>query len=178
MAAGDSEPNVKTGSSNTGGRRAAARLAAVQALYQIEITGLAVDQAIAQFLAGEAPRTDIEDGPVAVLPAPDPELFAAIVGGVVAHRDRLDEIIGAALSIAWTVARLEILVRLILEAGVFELTFRDDIPPNVSINEYVNVANAFFDGAEPGLINGVLDSVAGPPVAGPSGAGPVTQGGA
>ncbi|MCZ6496039.1 MAG: transcription antitermination factor NusB [Alphaproteobacteria bacterium] len=173
MAAGDRAPNVKAASAAAVGRRAAARLTAVQALYQIEIAGVGVDQAIAQFLAGEAPQGDGEDGPSAALPAPDPDLFAAIVGGVVAHRHRLDEIIGAALTIDWTVARLEILVRLILEAGVFELTLRDDIPPKVSINEYVGVANAFFDGAEPGLINGVLDSVAGR-----SEAGPVPRGGA
>ncbi len=174
MAAGDSAPNVKPAPAAAVGRRAAARLCAVQALYQIEITaGVAVDQVIAQFLAGEAPQGDGEDEPSAALPAPDPELFAAIVGGVVAHRQRLDGIIGAKLSVDWTVPRLEILVRLILEAGVFELTFRDDIPPKVSINEYVGVANAFFDGAEPGLINGVLDSVAGM-----SEAGPVPPGGA
>lgn len=173
MAAGDRAPNVKAASAAAVGRRAAARLTAVQALYQIEISGVGVDQAIAQFLAGEAPQGDGEDGPSAALPAPDPDLFAAIVGGVVAHRHRLDEIIGAALSIDWTVARLEILVRLILEAGVFELTLRDDIPPKVSINEYLNVAHAFFDGAEPGLINGVLDAVAGR-----SEAGPVPRGGA
>ncbi|MEE8283662.1 MAG: transcription antitermination factor NusB [Alphaproteobacteria bacterium] len=173
MAAGDRAPNSKAASAAAVGRRAAARLTAVQALYQIEIAGVGVDQAIAQFLAGEAPQGDGEDGASAALPAPDPDLFAAIVGGVVAHRHRLDEIIGAALSIDWTVARLEILVRLILEAGVFELTLRDDIPPKVSINEYLNVANAFFDGAEPGLINGVLDAVAGR-----SEAGPVARGGA
>lgn len=173
MAAGDRAPNVKAASAAAVGRRAAARLTAVQALYQIEIAGVGVDQAIAQFLAGEAPQGDGEDGASAAMPAPDPDLFAAIVGGVVAHRHRLDEIIGAALTIDWTVARLEILVRLILEAGVFELTLRDDIPPKVSINEYLNVANAFFDGAEPGLINGVLDAVAGR-----SEAGPVARGGA
>ncbi len=173
MAAGDSAPNVKAASAGGVGRRAAARLAAVQALYQIEMTGLPVDQAIAQFLSGDAPQADREDGDCAALPAPDPDLFAVVVVGVVEHRDRLDEIIGAALSIDWTVARLEFLVRLLLQAGVFELIFRDDIPPKVSINEYVNVANAFFDGAEPGLINGVLDSVAGT-----AEAGPVPRGGA
>jgi N utilization substance protein B len=68
--------------------------------------------------------------------------------------------IGGALTTDWTVDRLQILVRLILEAGVFELTERPDVPPRVAINEYVNLAHAFFDGAEPGLINGVLDAIA------------------
>ena len=83
MAAGDRAPNGKEASAAAVGRRAAARLTAVQALYQIEIAGVGVDQAIAQFLAGEAPQGDGEDGPSAALPAPDPDLFAAIVGGVV-----------------------------------------------------------------------------------------------
>lgn len=173
MAAGDSGPNVKVASAGRVGRRAAARLAAVQALYQVEMTGVGVDWVISQFLSGKAPQPEAEDGACVALPAPDPDLFAAVVKGVVENRERLDGIIASALSVDWTVARLEILVRLILEAGVFELTFRDDIPPKVSINEYVNVANAFFDGAEPGLINGVLDSVANT-----SEAGPVPRGGA
>jgi len=173
MAAGGSGPDVKAASTGRVGRRAAARLAAVQALYQIEMTGVGVDWVIAQFLSGEAPQPEAEDGACATLPAPDPDLFAAVVSGVIAHRERLDGIIGTVLTADWTVPRLEILVRLILEAGVFELTFREDIPPKVSINEYVNVANAFFDGAEPGLINGILDSVAGA-----SKAGPVPPGGA
>lgn len=141
-------------------RRAAARLAAVQALYQIEMTGVAVDQAIAEFLGGGRPQPDGDDEGLSALPAPDPDLFTSIVRGVVSERSRLDEIIAGALSADWTVARLEILVRLILEAGVYEITCRDDIPAKASINEYVNVSNAFFDGAEPGLVNALLDAVA------------------
>ena len=140
--------------------RAAARLAAVQALYQIEMTGVAVERAIAEFLDGDRPQPDGEDEGLSALPAPDPDLFTSIVRGVVSGRERLDEIIAGALSADWTVARLEILVRLILEAGVYEITSREDIPAKVSINEYMNVSNAFFDGAEPGLVNAVLDAVA------------------
>lgn len=171
MAAGGSGQDVKAASPGTASRRAAARLAAVQALYQIEMTGVGPDWVIAQFLAGKAPQPDAEDGACAGLPSPEPELFSALVNGVVANRERLDAVIGDTLTADWTVARLEILVRLILEAGVFELTLREDIPPKVSINEYVNVANAFFEGAEPGLINGVLDSVAATSAAGPAASG-------
>jgi N utilization substance protein B len=160
MAGGNNAPNIKAAPTGGVGRRAAARLAAVQALYQIEMSGIAVDQVVAQFLSGEAPQGDGEDAACASLPPPDPDLFAAIIGGVASNRGKLDGVIGAALSVDWSVARLEILVRLILEAGAFELLLRDDIPPRVSINEYVNVAKAFFDGAEPGLINGVLDGIA------------------
>jgi N utilization substance protein B len=142
------------------GRRSATRLAAVQALYQIEMTDVAEDKVIAEFLAGDRPIPDGEDKEMPGMPAPEPELFASIVRGVVSQRDRLDESIGGALTVDWTVDRLEILVRLILEAGVYEISDRADIPNKVSINEYVSLSNAFFDGAEPGLVNAVLDAVA------------------
>jgi N utilization substance protein B len=149
-----------SGRSAGAGRRAAARLAAVQALYQIEIAGADPQEVIGQFLSGERPEPESDDTGGITLPTPDAELFTALVEGVIAHRDGLDSRIAGTLSPDWTVPRLEILVRLILEAGVFELTGLPDIPPKVSINEYVNVAHAFFEGAEPGLINGVLDAVA------------------
>lgn len=142
-------------------RRSAARLAAVQALYQMQLGGATVEEAIAQFTAGRntAPVSD-DDGGEVVLPQPDPSLFGAIVRGVSVQRERLDRVIAGALTTDWTVERLQVLVRLILEAGVFELIERADVPPRVAINEYVNLAHAFFDGAEPGLVNGVLDGVA------------------
>ncbi len=144
-----------------GNRRSAARLAAVQALYQMQLSGVTAEEAIAQFTAGHAasPVSDEEDGAEA-LPPLEPGLFGAIVRGVSGGRARFDGMIAGALTTDWTVERLQILVRLILEAGVFELTERTDVPPRVAINEYVNLAHAFFDGAEPGLVNGVLDAVA------------------
>jgi len=142
------------------GRRSAARLGAVQVLYQLEMSDVPVDQAIAQFLTGEHPEPDGEDAALADVPVADPDLFSTIVSGVTENRAALDEIIAGKLSADWTVGRLEILVRLILEAAIYEITLRDDIPPKVSINEYLNVARAFFERAEPGLINGVLDAVA------------------
>jgi len=144
-------------------RRSAARLAAVQALYQIQFGGASVEDVIAQAIGMQpaAPSTDDDDGDNEVkMPPPDPELFGAIVRGVSGGRVRLHELIGGALTTDWTVERLQSLVRLILEAGVFELTERPDVPPRVTINEYVNLAHAFFDGAEPGLVNGVLDAIA------------------
>ncbi len=157
-AAGD---RVKTAGPGGAGRRSAARLAAVQALYQIEVGGETPDTVIEQFLAGERPEPEAEDRDDAVLPKPDARLFTALVEGVIAARPHLDAAIARSLATDWTVERLEILVRIILEAGVYEITSMPDIPPKVSINEYVNVAHAFFGGAEPGLINGVLDAVAG-----------------
>lgn len=140
-------------------RRTATRIAAVQALYQIEMTALAVEQVVNQFLAGERPAPEDEEDLVP-LPEPEPELFRSIVEGVATGRVRFDGMIDAALSEDWTVARLEILLRLILEAGAFEITARADIPPKVSINEYVNVCKAFFEGPEPALVNAVLDAIA------------------
>ena len=158
MAGGSgSRGNTQT----AGNRRSAARLAAVQALYQMQLSGGTAEEAIAQFTAGRgaSPVSDEEGGDTA-LPPLEPGLFGAIVRGVTAQRTRLDEMIGDALTTDWTVERLQILMRLILEAGVFELIERADVPPRVAINEYVNLAHAFFDGAEPGLINGVLDAIA------------------
>lgn len=147
---------------NGGGarRRTTARLAAVQALYQIELTAAPVEQVIGEFGSAKQPIPDGEDAALAELVQPDPRLFTAIVEGVVAHRGELDEKITAALTKSWSLDRLEILVRLILEAGVFEMTMSGDVPPKVAINEYMNIAHAFFDGAEPGFINGVLDTIA------------------
>lgn len=144
-------------------RRSAARLAAVQALYQMQFGGASVEDVIAQATGMQPPAPsagdDDSDNDVK-MPPPDPQLFGAIVRGVSAGRVRLHEMIAGALTTDWTVDRLQSLVRLILEAGVFELTERPDVPPRVAINEYVNLAHAFFDGSEPALVNGVLDAVA------------------
>ena len=90
----------------------------------------------------------------------DEKLFGDIVRGVAEHRERLDETLSAALSEEWPLPRLERLLRLILEAGAYELVHRPDIPPRVTISEYVAIAYAFFSGREPALANGVLDRLA------------------
>ena len=80
--------------------------------------------------------------------------------GVAANRERLDETVSAALSEEWPLGRLETLLRLILEAGAYELVHRPDIPPRVTMGESVAISHAFFSGKEPGLANGVLDRLA------------------
>ena len=137
-------------------RRSAARLTAVQALYQIELTGGAPDSVISQFTDPKS-RAQLTDRQMM---EPDPELFGDVVRGVVAGRADLDRLIAAALTTDWEIGRLNLILRLILEAGVHEITRRPDIPARVAITEYVDVAHAFFDGAEPGLVNGVLDRIA------------------
>ena len=137
-------------------RRSAARLTAVQALYQIELSGAAPDAVISQFTDPES-HAQLTGGQMV---EPDPELFGDLVRGVVAGRADLDRLIADSLTVDWEIGRLDLILRLIMEAGAHEITRRPDIPARVAITEYVDVAHAFFDGAEPGLVNGVLDRIA------------------
>jgi N utilization substance protein B len=149
----------------TARRRSAARLAAVQALYDAEMTGASVEAVLADFIDhGLGSRTLLDGGDQeeteVVLTEPDPLLFAAILRGVTLRRDQLDAMVGGALTGEWTVDRLEAVLRAILRAGAYELADRADIPPKVTISEYVDVAGAFYSGPEPGLVNAVLDRIA------------------
>jgi N utilization substance protein B len=139
----------KSGGSARSARRAA-RLAAVQALYQLEMndTDSSPKQVIAEF---ESMRLDDKA---------DRELFADIVSGTMARIAELDAEIGRLLVEGWTVERLEAVLRAILRAGAYELVARLDVPPRVAINEYVEIAFSFFGGREPSLVNGVLDRLA------------------
>lgn len=143
------------------GSRASARIAAVQALYEMDMTDAAADPILNEFMAERwkhAGREDDDDN--ADIPPFDNELLKEIVNGVAAHTATLDQHIGGALSGAWTVERLEVLIRVILRAGVYELLHKIDVPMRVVINEYMGVAHAFFSGTEPSLINGVLNKLA------------------
>jgi N utilization substance protein B len=148
-------------------RLAAARLAAVQALYQCEITGVSADQVIGDFLERGVGGTallnpDGDDTPEieVALAKIDKGLFAQIVRGALERRPQLDAMIEGALSEGWSIERLEVVMRSILRAGAFELSTRGDLPPKVAISEYVNVAGAFYAGVEPGMVNAVLDRIA------------------
>jgi len=128
--------------------RRAARLAAVQALYQLDMNDVAPAVVIAEFVGHRLEQHA------------DRQLFADLVGGVAARLGELDGMIGGALVEGWTVERLETVLRAIMRAGTFELLARPDIPPRVAISEYVEIAHAFFGGREPGLVNGVLNHLA------------------
>lgn len=152
---------------NSARRRSAARLAAVQALYDAELTGHPVEIVLEDFIehgmGAKTLMTSADDSGTDVewsLAEPDAVLFAAIVRGTLAGREELDTMVGAALTGDWTVERLEAVLRAILRAGAFELATRSDIPPRVAISEYVDVAHAFYSGPEPGLVNAVLDRIA------------------
>lgn len=135
-------------------RRSAARLAAVQTLYSMEITGVTAEQAITEFHQREA------DEPESKLANPDGELMTLLVRGATAEGEVLDEMIGNALSRDWTVDRLESVLRAILRAGAFELKARPQTPARVVITEFVDVAHAFYAGPEPKMVNAVLDKIA------------------
>ena len=138
-----------------GKRRSAARLAAIQALYEMELTGHRVDIVLNEFsIRGATAELDGE-----TIPA-EPALFADLVRGVNERSEDLDRMLGATLSGGRTVERLEILMRSILRAGAYELVARGDIDPPLTISEYLTVASAFFTGTEPAFVNGVLDKLA------------------
>lgn len=142
---------------SAGRRRTAARLAAVQALYQMDLTGGAPETVVADVLQAE--RTQ-PAGEKSGLPAPDPASVSRLVSGVADHLEMLDRHLAGALSGDLTLDRLEVLLRAILRAGACELLLRPDIPLKVIINEYVDLAHAFFAEREPPLVNAVLDRLA------------------
>lgn len=140
-------------------RRGAARLAAVQALYQLDVTETSVERVLEEFVRFrlDGKRTADEDAPTGET---DRTLFLKIVRGVGASGAELDEIIGGCLTKEWSLERMDRVLRAILRAGCYELFAIPDIPPRVVISQYVDVANAFFEGKEPGFVNGLLDRVA------------------
>jgi N utilization substance protein B len=137
-------------------RRGAARLAAVQALYQMEIAGKGLNDILAEFESHWLGR-EVEGEQY--LPA-EAAFFREIVGGFIAEQRRLDPLIDQALASGWPLKRIEAIVRAVLRAGCYELDKRADIPARVVVSEYVGVANAFVDREETGMVNAVLDTLA------------------
>ena len=136
--------------------RSVARLAAVQALYQMEVAGVGVEAVVREFTDHRF-GGDLEGH---VLAEADEPLFAEIVRGVVAEQATVDRAVALRLAKSWKLSRLDATARAILRAGAWELMRRPDIPTEVVIDEYVELARAFFeDAAEPGFINAALDAV-------------------
>jgi N utilization substance protein B len=136
--------------------RSVARLAAVQALYQMEVSGAGVDSVIREF--GEHRFDRDVDGEQ--LAAADETFFADLARGVVANQAKIDQGIVKRLASGWRLERLDATARAVLRAGAFELMYRSDVPTEVVINEYVEIAKSFFEGPESGFINGALDAIA------------------
>jgi transcription antitermination protein NusB len=137
-------------------RRSATRLAAIQALYALEVSGGGVDRVIADFVERRWAPPD----QAANAARPDEPFLRILVEGVVANRPEIDVAIEGALTGGWTLSRLEILLQAILRAGAYELSSQPDVPLKVVINEYLEIAHAFFAGKEPSLVNAVLDRLA------------------
>lgn len=136
--------------------RSVARLAAVQALYQMEVSSVGAETVIREFAEHRFDR-DLED---VTLAGADEAFFAELVRGVVAEQKAVDAAIARRLAQGWRLERLDATVRAILRAGAFELAHRVDVPTEVVIDEYVELAKSFFEGPEPGFVNGALDAVA------------------
>lgn len=137
-------------------QRGSARLAAVQALYQMDVGQVSLEETLDQFESFHLGR-ELEGDQY--LPA-DADYFRHIVRGVVQNQLKLDPIIDTTLQGGWPMTRIDATLRALLRAAVFELTQRKNIPFKVVIREYVDVALAFYDDEVPGMVNGVLDSVA------------------
>ena len=136
--------------------RSAARLAAVQALYQQEMEGTPVPRLLKEFHDHRLGAT-IED---AEYHEAEREFFDDLVLGADARREEIDELISGRLAEGWTLERLDRPMRAILRAGAYELIARPDVPVGSVISEYVDVAHAFYDKRESGFVNGLLDAIA------------------
>src|SRR5437763_11773943 len=129
-------------------RRGAARLAAVQALYQMDIAGTGLNDILAEFESHWIGR-EVEGEQY--LPA-EAAFFRDVVGGVLREQRKLDPLIDAALAQGWPLKRIEALLRAVLRAGAYELDHRRDVPGRVGVSGYVDVANAFVDREETGMV--------------------------
>lgn len=137
-------------------KRGAARLAAVQALYQMDVTGVGLLEIASEYetfrLGKEVDGDLYRDA--------DPQWFRMIIAGVVDNQRQIDPVIHQSLPESWPLSRVDSTLRAILRAGVFELMKKIDVPVAVIVTEYVDIAKAFYDAEEPGLVNAVLDRVA------------------
>jgi len=137
-------------------KRGAARLAAVQALYQMDLAGTGLNEIVAEFeshwLGGVVEGEQYRPAEAA--------FFRDVVGGVVREQGLLDRQIDDALTRSWPLKRIEAVLRAVLRAGAYELGHRRDVPARVVMSEYVDVASAFVDKEETGMVNAVLDQLA------------------
>ena len=128
----------------------------MQALYQMDLAGTGLDEIFAEF---ESHWLGNEVEGEQYLPA-EAAFFRDVVGGVVREQRGLDPQIDAALAAGWPLKRIETVLRAVLRAGAYELGYRSDVPARVVVSEYVDVAGAFVDADETGMVNAVLDQIA------------------
>ncbi len=150
------QPKTTANAARPANKRGAARLAAVQALYQMDVAGAGILEVTAEY---EQHRLGKEiDG--ATYREADAQWFRAILSGVIEHQKTIDPTVRQALTDDWPLSRLDSTLRAILRAGVYELIKRIDVPVPVIVSEYVDIAKAFYEDEEPKLVNAVLDRVA------------------
>lgn len=137
-------------------KRSAARLAAVQALYQMDIAGTPLPETLTEYESHWIGR-EVEGDQY---PEAEAAYFRDIVSGVLKDQRTLDPLVDDALSRGWPLKRVETVLRAVLRAGAYELKYRSDVPARVVVSEYVDVAGAFLDRDETGMVNAVLDLLA------------------
>jgi N utilization substance protein B len=147
---------VKKPPAKKANRRGAARLAAVQALYQMDIAGAGINDIFAEF---ESHWLGHEVEGETYLPA-EAAFFRDVVAGVVRDQAKLDPVIDTELRKGWPLTRIDAILRAVMRAGAYELEHRKDVPGRVVVSEYVDIANAFVDRSETGMVNAVLDQIA------------------
>lgn len=159
-------PRKKKSTGDAPKPRTVSRMAAVQALYQMDLAGTDAGDVIEQFTAATVkprqPEAD-DDGEaesLTSLEGGDVTFFADVVKGVVRRQREIDPLVDQQLRTGWRLVRVDSILRAILRGGVFELLERSDVPARVTINEYINIAKAFFEADEPKVVNGVLDRIA------------------
>lgn len=146
--------------------RSAGRLAAVQALYQIDVLDLKPDEVLKDFISGRQGGVAIIEDPKTAqeqfvqLHEADSGLLVDIVRCIETRKGEVDAMLAGSLSADWPAERMELVLKAILRAAIAELLVRADIPPRVTISEFVDVAHAFYPGPEPKMANAVLDRVA------------------
>jgi transcription antitermination protein NusB len=135
--------------------RSAARLAAVQALYQMDMTGIDLNQVIAEFETHRLGQ-EVEGCQYGEVEA---AFFRDLVEGVVREQLAIDPLIDRQLAEGWRLTRVDSILRAILRGGAYEILKRSDVPARVVISEYVDIAHAFFAEEEPKVVNGILDRI-------------------
>ena len=150
------QPKTRRNDDRKANRRGAARLAAVQALYQMDVASTGLNEIFAEF---ESHWLGNEVEGDKYLPAED-AFFKDVVAGVVRDQARLDPLIDDALQKGWPLKRIDAILRAVLRAGSYELEHRKDVPGRVVVSEYVDVAHAFVEKDETGMVNAVLDQIA------------------
>ncbi len=165
-ARASAETSPSSGPSPSAGPRNAGRLAAVQALYQIDVTGAVPSEVIKDFLTGRTGGVLMTEDPdtaqesLHAAEEIDSETFIGLVCTVETRGEDVDGMVKGALSAEWPWERLETTLRAILRAGVAELLTRTDIPAKVTVSEFIDIGHAFYAGSEPRMVNAVLDKVA------------------